>query len=67
MKIVPLITINLLNPPRPGQKQLVVRLPQEDINQVNRAAAILGMSQGEFMRTVLVRSAGAILREVGET
>lgn len=62
---VPVITINLLEIPPPGQAQLLARVTYEDHARANDAAKLLGMSQAQFLRTVIIRAADKILEEAG--
>ena len=64
MQTVSHITINLLTIPDTGSAAIIPRVTMEDRNKINRAALAIGMSQAQFMRTVLVRAAEQVLEEV---
>lgn len=65
MKTVPYVLVHLLEIPPAGSAQLLARVSYEDHARVNDAARLLGMTQAQFLRTVLVRAADKVLEEHG--
>jgi len=65
MQTVPFVLVHLLEIPPPGKAQLLARVTYEDHARANDAARIIGMTQSQFLRTVIVRAADKILEEHG--
>jgi uncharacterized protein (DUF1778 family) len=48
---------------RVGEAQLIVRVRLDDKRDIIRAAELLGVSQAQFMRNILVQAARMIIAE----
>lgn len=57
------VRISLVAIPGAGSSQMIVRLTSLDMSVVQRAAAILRMSQADFLRTALINTAGAVIKQ----
>ena len=64
MQTVSHVTINLLTIVETGGAPVIPRVTMADRIKINKAAAAIGMTQAQFMRTVLVRAAEAVIKEV---
>lgn len=47
-----------------GTTQIVVRVRLDDRNDITRAAHLLGLTQAQFVRNVLVQTARTVIAEV---
>lgn len=61
-----MVVVSLTNKVATGYNQIPIRIRQTDRNNIHRAAIALGMSAGEFQRTVLANAAKRVLEELGE-
>lgn len=66
MQTIHLVTVHLLEIPPTGSAQLLARVTYEDHARATEAARIVGMTQAQFLRTVIVRAADKILEEAGQ-
>lgn len=66
MDTVPAVMVNLLQIPRTGRTQFIIRLHWDDRIMINRAAAAVGMKQAQFARTMLVQGAKAVVSRIGD-
>lgn len=57
-------TINILEPPASGVKPMLLRVRENDANDINRAAKLVGLTQAEFLRTTTVQAARQIIAEL---
>jgi len=57
--------VSLREVPPTGLSSLLVRTDETDHALITAAAAISGMSQQKFMRTVLVSAAKQVMKEAG--
>lgn len=60
-RTVPIVNVNLLDIPRAGRTQFIIRTHYDDRAMINAAAAAIGMKQTEFARTLVVQGARAIM------
>lgn len=58
---IPLVTIDLTRVPFTGEAKLLLRLKPEDKHMIDLAAHKIGFNQAQFLRTVAINSARAIL------
>lgn len=65
MQTVPFVLVHLLEIPPPGKAQLLARVSYDDHARVCEAAKLIGMTQSQFLRTVLIRAADKVLEEHG--
>lgn len=61
------LMVSLREVPPTGLSSLLVRTDETDHALINAAAAIVGMSQQKFMRTVLVSAAKRVMKEAGRS
>lgn len=61
MKTVPIVNVNLLDIPRAGRTQFIIRTHYDDRAMINAAAAAVGMKQTQFARTAVVQCAKAVM------
>jgi uncharacterized protein (DUF1778 family) len=61
------IMIDLTESPSKGLDQMLVRCRTADKNDVRKAADMLGITQAEFMRTVIVQCARKVIQEYGNS
>lgn len=55
------VMVNLMVIPESGPLQLIPRLTQEDKEIIDKAAIAMNLTQAQFMRVALVRTAEAVL------
>ncbi len=63
---IPFVTVSLMSGPLSGKAQLIVRLRDDDKGYIDRAAALIGVSQADFTRMVLVNAAKGIINEIND-
>lgn len=59
-----IVTIDLLDRPRHGRTQILVRCQSSDKVLIERVAGAIGMSLADFVRTTVIKSARAIEKEL---
>lgn len=59
------VLVSLVDIPATGMAKTLVRLRTADRDNVTLAAQIVGMTQQDFMKTVLVSAAERVLKEAG--
>ena len=57
-------TVSMLEIPRSGFCQLIMRVLQSDKEAIDRAAAAVGMKQAQFTRTVSIQAARDVLKQL---
>ncbi len=57
------LTLSLDEHVRHGETQLLLRARLEDKRDIAKAAAILGLTQSQFMRNVLIQTARMVIAE----
>jgi hypothetical protein len=61
-----IVTIDLLDRPRHGRTQILVRCQLSDKVLVERVAGAIGMTLADFVRTTVIKSARAIEKELAD-
>jgi len=57
------VSLDLREPPKNGEAQIVFRCLHEDRDLVQAAAALLGVSVNKFMRSVVIQAARQVIHE----
>jgi len=60
---VPMVLVDLTKTERFGEMKILVRLRKDDRDLINFAAETLGMTQADFLRTVLIGAAKKVISE----
>jgi len=55
------VVIDLMDRPRAGPVQMILRMTTEDRKEVNRAAKVLGIPQADFLRVATLNVAKRVL------
>lgn len=65
VKAIPIVLVTLTDVPVNGGYMLTIRLHKDDKAIIDTACRAIGMSQGQFMRAMLVNGGKSILSELG--
>ena len=57
------VTINLMEIPPHGEKQVIMRIKMRDYEDMTKAHQMLGLTQAEFLRTLVIKASRKVLAE----